>query len=146
MDFTYTWKVTGLKVRDQVNADGETLPSAVVQTYWECTGANADGVDGTFSGATPFTAENVPAGSFKAFADLAEADVLAWIQNRVNGDRTYKLHIDQQIQKQIEDKAGVVSEINAGSFPWSGPEDAVTPTPGASDPDADGDFTDPEAE
>lgn len=31
---TYTWKVTGMKVKDQVNEEGITLSNAVVQTYW----------------------------------------------------------------------------------------------------------------
>jgi len=143
MALTYTWKVTGLKVRDQVNTDGESLPNAVVQTYWECTGANEDGVDGTFSGATPFTAESVPAGSFTAFEQLTEENVLTWIRNRVNSDRTYKLHIDEQIERQINDKVNVVTEVVKGSFPWSTADDEVTPMP---NPDEDdGTYTDPEA-
>jgi|GEM_PF-3583411 len=143
MALTYTWKVTGLKVRDQVNTDGETLPNAVVQTYWECTGANEDGVDGTFSGATPFTAESVPAGSFTAFEQLTEENVLTWIKNRVNSDRTYKLHIDEQIERQINDKVNVVTEVVKGSFPWSTADEEVTPMP---NPDEDdGTYTDPEA-
>ena len=90
MAFTYEWKVTSLKVRDQVNSEGATLPNAVVQTFWEVTGTNEDGDSGMFSGATPFSAENVPEGSFKPFADLVEADVLGWIQNVVNNDASYK--------------------------------------------------------
>ena len=70
MALTYTWSVTSLKVRDEVNADGETLSNSVVQTYWKCTGTDENGNSGTFSGATPFTAANVPAGSFIAFAYL----------------------------------------------------------------------------
>ena len=99
MSYKYTWKITSLKVRDQVNADGDTLTDAVVQTYWQVEGTDADGNTGSFSGATPFTAENVPAGSFRPFADLTEDVVCGWIQNVVNSDPTYKAHIDEQIQK-----------------------------------------------
>ena len=73
MAFTYTYTVRNLKVQDQVNAAGETLTNAVVQTYWEIQGTNEAGQVGTFSGATPFSAENVPAGSFTAFEELEEA-------------------------------------------------------------------------
>jgi hypothetical protein len=31
-DYTWTWSVTALKKRDQVNAEGATLAGAVVQT------------------------------------------------------------------------------------------------------------------
>ena len=68
-DFTWAWEVTSLKKKDQVNSEGVTLAGAVVQTYWKLTGTDADGNSSEFSGATPFTAVNVPAGSFAAFED-----------------------------------------------------------------------------
>ena len=125
MAFTYAWKVTNLKVKDQVNADGESLQNAVVQTYWQCEGTDENGNSAFFSGATPFSAENVPAGSFKAFADLTEADVLAWIQNVVNSDANYKAHIDEQIQREIDKE--LVTEVEEESLPWATP----TPAPDA---------------
>lgn len=124
MAFTYEWKVTSLKVRDQVNSEGATLPNAVVQTFWEVTGTNEDGDSGMFSGATPFSAENVPEGSFKPFADLVEADVLGWIQNVVNNDASYKAHIDGEIQKKIDIENE--SEIDESGLPWG---DGTSATP-----------------
>lgn len=125
MALTYTWSVTSLKVRDEVNADGETLSNSVVQTYWKCTGTDENGNSGTFSGATPFTAANVPAGSFIAFADLAEADVIGWIEAVVNGDANYKAHIDSKIMDQIN--AAVTTDAD---LPWgSTAEPAPTPDP-----------------
>ena len=89
MSFTYTYTVRNLKVQDQVNSAGETLTNAVVQTYWEIQGTNEAGQVGTFSGATPFSAENVPAGSFTAFEELEEAHVTAWIAAVINADAQY---------------------------------------------------------
>jgi len=40
---TYTWKITGLQKRDQVNSEGATLAGAVVQTYWEMEGTDEQG-------------------------------------------------------------------------------------------------------
>jgi len=134
MSYTYTWKITSLKVRDQVNADGDTLTDAVVQTYWQVEGTDADGNTGSFSGATPFTAENVPAGSFRPFADLTEDVVCGWIQNVVNSDPTYKAHIDEQIQKIIDEHNNVVREVQEAGLPWA-TEDVTPPTPGP-DPEA----------
>jgi len=120
MALTHTWSVTSLKVKDEVNSDGETLQNAVVQTYWKVVATDENGNSGEFSGATPFTAKTVPAGSFVAFADLSEETVLGWIKNVVNSDASYKEHIDQQIQRRID--AEIVAEKTGADLPW-----AVTP-------------------
>lgn len=125
MAFTYTWEVTGLRKRDQVNSEGATLSGAVVQTYWKVTGTDADGNTGEFSGATPFTAENVPAGEFTAFESLTEETVLGWIRSVVEGDLPYKEHIDERIAHQIDQTLEEDAEM-----PWGG---SVTPTPPAVD-------------
>lgn len=116
MSFTYTYTVRNLKVQDQVNSAGETLTNAVVQTYWEIQGTNEAGQVGTFSGATPFSAENVPAGSFTAFEELEEAHVTAWIAAVIDADPQYKAHIDEQIQKVID--ADNRTEISGPELPW----------------------------
>ena len=135
MALTLSYTVTSLKVKDEVNADGVTLQNAVVQTYWKCVGTDDNGNTGEFQGATPFTAANVPAASFKAFEDLVEADVVAWIQAVVDGDAAYKEHIEAQIQRQID--ADITRET---ALPWATdvtpplPEDAPAGDPAPADP------------
>lgn len=119
MAFTYTYTVRNLKVQDQVNADGETLTNAVVQTYWEIQGTNEAGQVGSFSGATPFSATNVPAGSFTAFEELEESHVTGWIANVINTDAQYKAHIDEAIQKDID--RNVATEVAGEDLPWGTP-------------------------
>ncbi len=116
MAFTYTYTVRNLKVQDQVNADGETLTNAVVQTYWEIQGTNEAGQVGKFSGATPFSAANVPAGSFTAFEDLEESHVTGWIAAVIEADAQYKAHIDEQIQSDID--ANIQTEVSGPELPW----------------------------
>jgi hypothetical protein len=128
MALTYTWKITGLKKKDQVNVEGETLQGAIVQTYWECHGTDEQGNTAHFSGATPFTAENVPAGSFKPFASLTEEDVVGWVKSVVENDLSYKEHIDGQIMKQIEKTA-----IEDAPLPWA-PEDTPVPADAVEEP------------
>jgi hypothetical protein len=123
MAFTYTYTVRNLKVRDEVNADGDTLTNAVVQTYWDITGTDEEGNTGQFTGATPFSAANVPAGSFTAFADLDEATVIGWITGVINGDAGYKAHIDMQIQKEID--RNIATEVAGEDLPWG----EATPAP-----------------
>jgi hypothetical protein len=125
MTMTYTWKVTGIKIKDEVNADGVTLPKAVCQTYWSKTGVDENGNEGVFAGATPFTAESVPADQFVAFDQLTEDVVLGWIKAVVVGH--YEKHVNEMIAKQIADKA-----VTEQSMPWAPPAaeaPAATPAP-----------------
>ena len=122
--YTYAFTITGLKVRDQVNADGETLPSAVVQTYWKIIATDSDGDTDEYSGATPFTAENVPAGSFTAFEDLTEANVISWIQARIDGDPTYAQHIKEHFDKRFDEVKGNLRTVD---MPWA--EEVTPPLP-----------------
>lgn len=126
MALTYTWKVTGLKKKDQVNSEGATLSGAVVQTYWEAEGTDENGDTAKFSGATPFSAENVPAGTFVAFEDLTEEVVTGWIRNVVDADPTYGAHIEERIRAEIN--KGVVTDITESGLPWSDGS-SVTPDP-----------------
>ena len=123
MAFTYTYTVRNLKVKDEVNAAGETLTNAVVQTYWDIVGTDEEGNEGSFTGATPFSAANVPAGSFTAFEDLEEATVIGQITNVIDSDPGYKAHIDMQIQKEIDKDIAV--EKTGADLPWG----EATPAP-----------------
>lgn len=120
MAFTYTWEITGLKTKNEVLGDGVVLPNAVCQTYWTCKGIDAEGNEGTFSGATPFSAANLSPEDFQAFDTLTEEIVLGWIQDVVVG--SYKEHVDSMIQRQIDEKA-----ISDAPMPWKPEEEQVTP-------------------
>lgn len=109
MAITYTWKVTSIKTKDEAPHQG-----VVVQTYWTKTGTDEHGHTGTFAGATPFTAADVPPDQFIAFEDLTEQMVLSWIQAVVTGG--YEEHVNSQIQKQIDEHHKPVSEQ---ALPWA---------------------------
>lgn len=116
MALTYQYKVTGLKVRNETIAN-TTVENAVVQTYWTLTGTDENGNEGTFSGATPFTADPTDSsGPFIPFDQLTEQDVIAWISNVVETNPGYKDHINAQITKQIDEK---ISPITEPSLPWA---------------------------
>lgn len=123
MAFSYTHEITSLKVKDEVNDDGVTLQNAVCNTYWKRTGTDTDGNSGTFSGATPFSAASVGEDDFTDFASLTEAEVIGWITAVIDADPAYKAHIDEMIQRQIDQDAAVETEHNAGSLPWDPADD-----------------------
>lgn len=118
MSITYTWEITGLKVRDE----GEKK-NAVVQTYWKKIGTDENGNTGYFSGATPFTVDHTDdSGPFIPFEELKEQDVLAWVQSIVVGQ--YEEHVNMQIKKQIDDS---ISPLVEKPLPWSPEKFVSTP-------------------
>ena len=122
MAITYTWEITSLKTKNETIGDGVVLPNAVCQTYWRKIGTDEDGNEGTFSGATPFSAENLTADDFAAFDTLTESVVLGWIQALVVGG--YEEHVNSQIQKQIDEQ---VTPITESAMPWAPEEDSESP-------------------
>lgn len=112
MAITYTWKVTDMKVRSK-DIDGTIYDETVVQTYWEKTGTDENGNTGMFAGATPFD-YNPESSTFIPFSDLTEEIIIGWIQSVVVG--RYEDHINEQIQKEIDEKANPIIEP---ILPWA---------------------------
>ena len=125
MAWTYTWDIERLKVKDEVNSDGETLTNAVCNTYWKITGTNDDGDSASWSGATPLSAANVSLANFNDFASLTETQVLGWIRAIVETDNGYMNHINEQLQKVIDLENE--EEVDSEGLPWS--TSNTTPTP-----------------
>ena len=120
----YTWKIKSLKKQDDPSAQ---INDIIVQTYWECTGTDEAGNSGTFNGATPFEPDQVDPTAFTSYENLTEAQVIGWIQNVVNTNPSYKAHIDEQIQKQIDAIVKPMVEVAAEALPWAEPVTEVTP-------------------
>jgi hypothetical protein len=67
----------------------------------------------------------MPAGStFTPFNQLTEAQVIGWIQAVVDGNQSYKEHIEAQILKQIAEKVRPVTEPQ---LPWGSPTPPTSP-------------------
>ena len=124
MTLTYTWAIKSLKKQDDPSLE---LNDIIVQTYWECTGADEDGNSGTFHGATPFEPDQIDPDQFTSYENLTEAQVLGWIQDLVNGNPGYKAHIDEQIQKQIDAILIPQTEVNGDQLPWAEPSPIPPP-------------------
>lgn len=136
MSYTYSYKINSLKLKDEVNHEGATLNKAVYQTYWTITGTNSAGQEASWSGATPLSAANVPAGSFVAFEELTEDMVTGWIRNIVESDGGYLAHINERLDKEIEDKFGTIVNVESNDLPWATVADPEAPAAeGAVDPE-----------
>jgi len=117
MAITYTWEIISLKTKNETLGDGVVLANAVCQTHWKKIGIDEDDNEGTFYGATPFSAENLTAENFAAFDTLTESVVLGWIHALVvSGDAAYDTHINGEIQKQITE---AITPITDSAMPWA---------------------------
>lgn len=112
MSINYTWKINNIKVKNV----SEKKENAVVQTYWQKTGIDENGNEGSFTGATPFTVDPTDdSGPFTPFELLTEEEIISWIKTVVVG--VYEDHVNEQIQKQINNK---ISPITEAILPWAG--------------------------
>ena len=128
MALTYTWKLTGLKKQDTAD-----LNDLVIGTRWELKGTNEDGVFGTFSGATPLDIPDADEEGYVPYSELTEEMVLGWIQDIVSGSAAtnYMDHIEEQINKQINDKTYTLLEVQENDLPWSETSGSSEVTPEA---------------
>jgi hypothetical protein len=128
MGYTYEWKVTGVK---KVNS--ENIDEAVVGTRWRVICTDEDGNKGEFNGATPFNLNTINTGSFTAYADLSEEQVLGWIKNVVSGSNrmtNYWKHIQGKMDEEIIRNKLAFTEVSDISLPWSPTSgSSVTPDP-----------------
>jgi hypothetical protein len=113
---TYTWKITDMKTLD---VDG--VQNAVIQTFWQKTGTDENGKEGSFAGGTPFPVSDIDPEDFTPYEDLTEEIVLGWIKEVVVG--SYEEHVNEQIQKQINQ-----TQIKDPGLPWA-PQPTPTTTP-----------------
>ena len=121
MAIAYEWNISTLKKTTANNLSG-----VVIGTNWTCIGTDEQGDTGSFPGATPFS--HIDPDNFIPFEDLTKQIVISWIQTAVTGiawDSAYPpetangstwIHIQDQIQKQINSKKNPVVEIT--DFPW----------------------------
>lgn len=129
MALTYTWKLTGLK--RQTTEDFDDL---VIGTRWKVTGTDENGIEGWFDGATPLDIPDADEEGYIAYADLTEDVVLGWVKNVVSGSNAstnYWEHIEGRIQKAIDAKKYVASEVGEMDLPWSETSGSITPSPSA---------------
>jgi hypothetical protein len=118
----YVWAVTAMT---GANIASET--NVIINVQWTCTGTDADGNEGTFTGATPLTVGDIDPATFVPYDQLTQALVLSWVQPMVINNETYWQHINEQINKQILAKK---EQVNPDiPLPWNPTPTPTPPTP-----------------
>ena len=97
---TYNWTIAQL--------ERQTDTGGVVTAHWRCVAQDGDYTASAY-GSAGFTPDPTAAG-FIPYADLTEADVLAWVWGSVD-----KAETEANLAKQIEDQKAPKTETG---LPW----------------------------
>jgi hypothetical protein len=98
------------------------------------TGIDTNGFSGSFTGATPFTLDQIDPDNFVPYNELTEEMVLSWIKEYVSGSNrvtNYWDHISDRINKQIEEKTSIISNVEAVNLPWAPTSGSLTDDSGS---------------
>lgn len=119
----YKFSVTGLGREDH-----EQFKDVVTQLYWRLVCTDADGTEGSFSGATPIEdLSQLDELTFITYEDLKEETIIKWIETMLGKNPAYKQHILDRIADEIHKKR---ARKEAGGFdlPWAGaPSEPIKP-------------------
>lgn len=115
MAISYSWKVSQLTKKTQEGTD-----NVVIHCRWELTGTESKtGTTGKFHGATPLTYDPANSGSFIAYEDLTQEDVISWLETIVVDN--YWDHVVERISEQIALVDDPEEEVTEESLPWAEP-------------------------
>jgi hypothetical protein len=129
MALRYEWKITQIK---KTTTNG--IDDAIIGTRWEVKGIDANANEGLFTGATPFTLDQINPDNFIPYNELTEEIVLDWIKEYVSGSNratNYWDHISDRINKQIEEKTSTISNVEASNLPWAPTSGSLTDASGS---------------
>ena len=129
MALRYEWKITQIK---KTTTNG--IDDAIIGTKWEVRGIDENANEGLFTGATPFTLDQINPDNFIPYNELTEEIVLDWIKEYVSGSNratNYWDHISDRINKQIEEKTSTISNVEASNLPWAPTSGSLTDASGS---------------
>tara|TARA_E500000318_G_scaffold45347_1_gene42829 strand:- start:3602 stop:3970 length:369 start_codon:yes stop_codon:yes gene_type:complete len=120
---TYAWTIDLLSTKN-ITKDGTTYSDAIIRVNATLTGQSETTPSITASGSFDLDMNVDNLGSdFTAYSSVTEANVLSWVQNRVNADilANIKTGIEADIEFQEKVNGATPKEDSDGNptFPWS---------------------------
>jgi hypothetical protein len=122
---TYTWSIDLLSTKD-ITKDGTTYSDAIIRVNATLTGQSETTPSITASGGfdLDMDVDNVES-NFTAYSSVTEANVISWVQSRVNADilADVKTGIEGDIEFQEKVSGSAPKEDSDGNptFPWGTP-------------------------
>jgi hypothetical protein len=128
MAYTYKWELTSLKKQNT-----DDLSNVICNTYWKVTATDEDGLEASFTGATPFKASEIDINNFTEYSQLTEETVLGWIKSVVSGSApsNYWGHISERIDAEINRQKYNKIDVSTFDFPWSSTSGSVAAPSGS---------------
>ena len=96
----YTWRITKLGLRDELNGDNVLLENAIVRVQWKRIAEDTDGTTATYLGHTDLVASNISASDFTSLNDVTKAQVIAWVEASLTAGQVSRIH--KQLESKIE--------------------------------------------
>lgn len=96
----YSWRITKLGLRDELNGDSVLLENAIVRVQWKRIAKDTDGTTATYLGHTDLNASNVSAADFTSLNDVTKTQVIAWVEASLNAVQMQRIH--KQLEAKIE--------------------------------------------
>ena len=96
----YTWRITKLGLRDELNGDNVLLENAIVRVQWKRIAEDTDGTTATYLGHTDLVASNISESDFTSLNDVTKAQVIAWVEASLTAGQVSRIH--KQLESKIE--------------------------------------------
>ena len=96
----YTWRITKLGLRDELNGDDALLENAIVRVQWKRIAEDTDGTTATYLGHTDLDASTISAANFTALNDVTKDQVITWVEASLNAGQMQRIH--KQLDTKIE--------------------------------------------
>lgn len=96
----YIWQIVRLGLQDELNQEGALLENSIVRVKWKKIAEDTDGVRASYVGETKLSAANVAQSDFIAVNEVAQADVVKWVQDSINTKEMAR--IDKLLSDKIE--------------------------------------------
>jgi hypothetical protein len=96
----YTWHISKLGLKDQINQEGQLLEDAIVYVHWKKIAEDTNGTKVSYVGETELSASNVSSDSFINLNLVSKEDVISWVENSLS--KRDKENIEKILLKKIE--------------------------------------------
>lgn len=96
----YTWRITKLGLRDELNGDNVLLENAIVRVQWKKIAEDTDGIAASYLGNTDLDASSIAVADFTSLNDVTKDQVIEWVQASLSTAQMAR--IDKQLNDKVE--------------------------------------------
>jgi|TARA_B110000967_G_scaffold164262_1_gene171508 hypothetical protein len=99
----YTWQITKLGLRDELNADNVLLENAIVNVKWKRVAVDENGTEASYLGNTDLVVREITAADFIALNEVTSVQVISWLEEAIEASDITR--INAQLQSKIDKRS-----------------------------------------